>query len=150
MFSFLPGFARNFGVNANFTYIPVSRLELYRDDNTPDVPGVFDAPYTSKYTGNVALFYDTPTFSARVAYNVRSKFKTYIDYVNPGYSVYMKATSRLDAAINVTPVKFMTLSLEATNILRNNANTYFGAYDSLPVGVREQARTVQASARFRF
>jgi iron complex outermembrane recepter protein len=149
-FDFLPGFARHFGTALNFTYIPVSELHLYPDDDAPDVPGIFDAPYTSKYSGNAAIFYDTPVFSARLAYNYRSQYKTAIDYVNPGYSVYMKATSRLDAAINYTPFKFITLSLEATNLLRNRANTYFGAYQALPVGVREQARTIQTSARFRF
>lgn len=149
-FDFLPGFARHFGASVNFTYIPVSELHLYEDENTPDVPGVFDAPFTSKYSGNAALFYDTPVFSARVAYNYRSKYKTNVDYANPGYSVYMQETSRLDAAVNVTPFKFITFSLEATNLLRDRANTYFGAFQALPVGVREQARTIQASARFRF
>ncbi|HVI99214.1 MAG TPA: TonB-dependent receptor [Sphingomonas sp.] len=149
-FDFLGGFAKDFGINSNFTYIPKSRLELYPPDEVPDVSGIFDAPYTSKYSGNVAFFYDTPQFSARIAYNFRSKYKTSIDYVNPGYSVYTGETSRLDAAINYTPVKFLTLSLEATNLLHDNANQYFGAYNALPVGVREQARTFQASARFRF
>lgn len=149
-FDFLGGFAKNFGINTNFTYIPKSSLQLYPPDQAPDVPGIFDAPYTSKYSGNVAFFYDTPKFSARIAYNYRSLYKTGIDYVNPGYSIYTAETSRLDAAINYTPFKFITLSLEATNLLHDNANSYFGAFNALPVGVREQARTFQASARFRF
>ena len=149
-FDFLPGFAKHFGINANFTYIPEASLHLAYGDDDLNVKGLYDAPYTSKYTGNVALLYDTPTFSARVAYNYRSKYKTYIDYVNPGYSIYTKATSRLDAAINFTPFKFLTLSVEGTNLLHDNADSYFGAYDALPVGVRVQARTIQTSARFRF
>ncbi len=149
-FDFLPGFARHFGTALNFTFIPVNELHLYPADEVPDVPHIFDSPFTSRYSGNASLYYDTPKFSARIAYNYRSKYKTSIDYVNPGYSIFTKATSRLDAAINVTPIKFITLSLEATNLLRNNARTYFGAFDSLPVGVREQARTIQAGARFRF
>jgi TonB-dependent receptor len=149
-FDFLPSFAHNFGVNANFTYIPKSELHLYPADEVPDVPGVFQPPFTSKYTGNLVFFYEDSKFSARVAYNIRSKYKTFIDYVNPGYSVYNKRTSRLDAAINYTPVKFLTLSVEATNLLHDNTYSYFGAYGDLPVGVREQARTIQAGARFRF
>jgi hypothetical protein len=70
--------------------------------------------------------------------------------VNPGYSIYTRSTSRLDAAINYTPFKFVTFSVEATNLLHDNAASYFGAYDALPVGVRVQARTIQTSARFRF
>ncbi len=149
-FDFLPGIAKHFGINANATYIPVGQLHLYPDDQVPNVPGVFQPPFTSKYTGNVALIYDTPVLSARVAYNYRSSFKTNINYVDPGYSVYNKATSRLDAAVNVTPFKFVTFSLEATNLLKNNTYSYFGAFQSLPVGVREQARTVQLSTRVRF
>ena len=149
-FDFLPGFAKHFGINANFTYIPKASLQLgYADDNL-DTQGLYDAPFTSKYSGNVSLLYDTPVFSARVAYNYRSKYKTAIDYVNPGWSVYTRATSRLDAAVNYTPLKFLTLSVEGTNLLHNNADSYFGAYDALPVGVRVQARTIQTSARFRF
>ncbi|WP_447412967.1 hypothetical protein, partial [Clostridium perfringens] len=91
--------------------------------------------------------YDTPVLSGRLAYNYRSSYKTYADYVNPGYSVYSADTSRLDAAINVTPVKFMTLSVEGTNLLHNNVRTYFGAYNALPVGARQQARVIQAGAR---
>lgn len=149
-FDFLPGFAKHFGINANFTYIPTASLQLAYADTNLDTQGLYDAPYTSKYSGNVALIYDTPVFSARIAYNYRSKYKTAIDYVNPGYSVYTKQTSRLDAAVNYTPLKFVTFSVEATNLLHDNADSYFGAYDALPVGVRVQARTIQASARFRF
>ncbi|MEG3175776.1 TonB-dependent receptor [Sphingomonas sp. RB3P16] len=149
-FDFLPGFAKHFGINANFTYIPTASLQLAYADSDVDTQGLYDAPYTSKYSGNVALIYDTPVLSARIAYNYRSKYKTGIDYVNPGYSVYTRQTSRLDAAVNVTPFKFLTLSVEATNLLHDNADSYFGAYNALPVGVRVQARTIQTSARFRF
>jgi iron complex outermembrane recepter protein len=149
-FDFLPGFAKHFGINANFTYIPKASLQLAYADDDIGTQGLYDAPYTSRYTGNVSLLYDTPVFSARVAYNYRSKYKTAIDYVNPGYSIYTRATSRLDAAVNYTPFKFLTLSVEGTNLLHDNADSYFGAYDALPVGVRVQARTIQTSARFRF
>lgn len=149
-FDFLPGFAKKFGFNGNFTFIPKSSLQLQYSAAVQDTRGLYDAPYTSKYSGNAVLFYDTPTFSARLAYNYRSLYKTGIDYNNPGYSVYNKPTSRLDAAVNFTPVKFLTLSVEGTNLLKNNIQSYFGAYDALPVGIRVQARTIQASARFRF
>lgn len=149
-FDFLPGFAKHFGVNANFTYIPTASLQLAYVDTLKATQGLYDAPFTSKYSGNLALLYDTPMFSARVAYNFRSRYKTGIDYVNPGYSVYNKGTSRLDAAINFTPVKFATFSLEATNLLHDNTPSFFGAYNALPVGIRVQARTIQGSVRFRF
>lgn len=149
-FEFLPGFAKNFGLNVNGTYIPVATLHLAYNDANLDTKGLFDAPYTSTYSGNIAFFYDTPKFDARIAYNYRSHYKTYIDYVNPGYSIYTQQTSRLDASMNYTPFKFITFSLDATNLLHDNANQYFGAYNALPVGVRVQARTIQLGARFRY
>ena len=49
-----------------------------------------------------------------------------------------------------TPVEFITLSLEGTNLLGNDVYRYFGKQNVLPLGVRELARTVQGSVRFRF
>ena len=62
----------------------------------------------------------------------------------------MDATSRLDAAVNYTPFKFITFSVEGTNLLKNNTQSWWGKDRLIPLGVRLQARTVQASARFRF
>jgi hypothetical protein len=67
-----------------------------------------------------------------------------------GYSTYFAATSRLDAAFDYTPVKWMTIALEGTNLLNDNSNTYYGANHLIPQGVRVAARTVQLSARFRY
>ncbi|WBO24008.1 TonB-dependent receptor [Sphingomonas abietis] len=152
-FDFLPGIWHNFGVNANLTYIPTASLDLGEYGligTTQDVPGLRYAPYTSKITYNAALFYDTPVFGARVAWNYRSKYKNDINSYSPVYQIYTKATSRLDASINYTPFKFLTFTLEGTNLLRSYQNQYYGAVAGLPVGVRVQARTVQAGARFRF
>ncbi|QNQ09732.1 TonB-dependent receptor [Sphingomonas alpina] len=146
-FDFLPGFWRNFGASANFTYLAKARVEYPYPE---DFPGAFDFPGTSKYTVNAALYYDTPTFSTRIAYNYRSSYRLGIFVDNPEYSPYNGNTSRLDAAVNFTPVKFMTLSLEGTNLLGDDNRRYFGQQNLLPLGVRFQARTLQASARFRF
>jgi iron complex outermembrane recepter protein len=152
-FDFLPGFWRNFGVNANLTYIPTASLDLGQYGvigTTQDVPGLRYAPYTSTITYNAALYYDTPKFGARIAWNYRSKYKNDINSYSPVYQVYTRDTSRLDASLNYTPVKFMTLTLEGTNLLRSYQNQYYGAVAGLPVGVRVQARTIQVGARFRF
>ena len=146
-FDFLPGFARNFGVSLNGSYIIKARVEYPYPE---DFPGAFDSPNTSKYTANAALFYDTPSFSTRVAFNYRSSYRIGVFSDNPAYSPYQDDTYRLDAAVNYTPVKFMTLSLEGTNLLGNDVYRYFGEQNLLPLGVRLQARTIQASARFRF
>ena len=59
-------------------------------------------------------------------------------------------TSRLDAALNYTPVKYLTLSLEGTNLLGEDTQRFFGVNRYMPVGPRLEAKTIQLGARFRF
>lgn len=146
-FSFMPGFFRNFGASANASHLFKARVEYPYPES---FPGAFDSPGTSKWTANGTLFYDTPVFSARASYNYRSPYRMFVWEPRPDYSWYMDATSSLDAAVNVTPVKFLTLSVEGTNLLGNDNYSYFGRDNLLPRGVRIRARGVQASARFRF
>ncbi|UIJ44663.1 TonB-dependent receptor [Sphingomonas cannabina] len=146
-FDFLPGFWKNFGASLNVTRIIRARVEYPYPE---DFPGAFDSVDTSKWTANAALYYDTPKFSTRVAFNYRSPYRLWVWTDNPEYSWYNDDTYRLDAAINYTPVKFMTFSLEGTNLLGNDVYRYFGQQNLLPLGVRTLARTVQGSVRFRF
>ncbi|MDV6330346.1 TonB-dependent receptor [Asticcacaulis sp. 201] len=157
-FDFLPSPWNNLGAQANLTYNTKAEI-IYRFYNGEEItqeqidtiPGIFDAPNNSKTTYNLTLYYETPKFSARVAYNYRDTWRANLDgYAALGYSTYFEPTSRLDMAINYTPVKFMTLSLEGTNLLEDNSHTHYGANNLLPAGVRVAARTVQLSARFRY
>lgn len=149
-FDFLPGKWHNFGASANFTYMAKYEILFPFEGDQKLIPGVYDADSTSKYTYNLALYYDTPQFSARVAYNYRARYKVFVWQEYPEYSPYNDATSRLDAAMNWTPVKQLTLSVEGTNLLKENNNVYWGQERSVPLGVRVQARTLQVSARFRY
>lgn len=149
-FDFLPGVFKDFGVNLNASHILEARVEYAPVES---FPGEFDSVNTSKWTANATLFYDTPKFSARLAYNYRSSYRSGIWLDREGssrYSPYVASTERLDAAMNYTPVPFMTLSLEATNLLGSDVQRYHGSQRLLPLGVRTLARTVQASVRFRF
>lgn len=146
-FDFLPGVWKNFGASLNVTRVLQARVEYPYPE---DFPGAFDSVDTSKWTANAALYYDTPKFSTRVAFNYRSPYRLFVWTDNPAYSWYNGATHRLDAAVNYTPVKFMTLSIEGTNLTGNDPYRYFGKQNLLPLGVRTMARTVQGSVRFRF
>jgi TonB-dependent receptor len=141
-FDFLPGRWSNLGGQFNYTYNQVAKIDYPGDDD--------NAVGNSRFTYNAVLYYDTPQFSARLAYNYRDRFRAWATNEFPEYSPYVDPTSRLDAAINWTPIKQLTLSLEATNLLKNNQVMYWGEQNLLPQGVRIQARTVQVSARFRY
>ncbi len=149
-FRFLPGALRNFGLGLNGTWIPTATQIYPYADGTGDVPGADQVLGLSKFTGNATLFYETPVFSTRISYNYRSRYRNDVNFNLPQYSSFTQPTSRLDAAINFTPVKFATVSLEGTNLLRNNDKVYYGIDRLLPQGGRLQPRTVQLSARFRY
>ncbi len=142
-FDFLPGKFANLGAQFNYSYNQVAKIDYPGDDD--------NAIGNSKYTYNAILYYDTPKFSARIAYNYRDRYRAWaVREAFADYSPYVEATSRLDAAINWTPVKQLTLSLEGTNLLQNNTVAYWGEQKLLPQSIRVQARTIQLSARFRY
>lgn len=157
-FEFLPAPWNNFGGQANFTYNTKAEIQ-YKFYNgaelTPEqiasIPGLFDAPNNSKKTYNLSLYYDTPQLSARVAYNYRDRYRGYLDgYAEMGYSQYFEPTERLDASVNWTPIRQLTLSVEGTNLTENDSRVFYGQNKLLPQGVRVAARTIQVSARFRY
>ncbi|WP_245531273.1 TonB-dependent receptor [Asticcacaulis biprosthecium] len=149
-FDFLPGNWANFGASFNATYNDKAEIRYpYLNDTGL---GDYNAIGNSKSTYNLALYYDTPQFSARVAYNYRDSYRdgADLDYAQGLYSLYVEPTSRLDVAVNWTPIKQLTLALEGTNLLENNTQRFWGEDKLLPMGIRVQARTIQVSARFRY
>ncbi|WAC48108.1 TonB-dependent receptor [Asticcacaulis sp. SL142] len=149
-FEFLPDFWSNFGAQFNATYNQKAEIKYpYLDDNGL---GDYNAVGNSKYTYNLSLYYDTPQLSARVAYNYRDRYRdsAVLDYDQGAYSLYVEPTSRLDASLNWTPIKQLTLSVEGTNLLEDNTKRYWGEDNKSPMGLRVQARSIQVSARFRY
>lgn len=146
-FEFLPGALANFGASVNGTHMFKARQVLPFPE---DFPGAYDGNGVSKWTANAALFYETPTFGTRIAYNYRSPYREFAFLPQPDYSLFTDRTERLDVAINFTPVKWATFSLEATNLTGNDVFQYFGKENLLGSGVRLQARTVQGSIRVRY
>jgi TonB-dependent receptor len=154
-FTFLPGVLRHLGASANGTWIPTADLSLPVETDPKNAPGVYAlvqqrAPYTSRFSYNLIGYYESSKLSMRVAYNWRSKFFTNVDAINPTYVATSAPVSRLDAAINFTPVKYLTLSLEGNNLTNRVDYTYWTVFPDLPNGFRQMGRTIQASARFRF
>lgn len=149
-FDFLPGIWKHFGAGFNYTYNQIFKLQY------PESLAVYGyeashAPYTSKDTYNIQLFYDTPKFNARIAYNYRSKYlgDIYTGSAGTSYTYMNDETSRLDASIAWTPIKSWTFTLEGTNLGNNNQVGYWGK-TYFPAEVRLQARTIQIGARFRY
>ncbi len=146
-FDFLPGALSGLGVQVNGTLIK-GRQKLVTDLATgiaTDNP----LPGVSKYTYNLIGIYEKGPASLRVAYNYRSHFAT--DFTAGGLfnAEYTKAISRLDVSASLDLLKNLTITADATNLLRHPFEDYFG--DPIyPRDVRYEARTFSVGARFRF
>ncbi len=145
-FDFLPGALRGFGAQANFTYIDGEQVvpaaaNFAGGRNT--LPGV------SKYSFNVIGLYELGPASVRLAYNYRS---ANVDgFGAPGVftTVYSDAVGRLDLSASYNVNDSITLTVDATNLLRTPYHSY--VKDArYPRDVRWEASLLSAGVRFRF
>jgi iron complex outermembrane receptor protein len=110
-FTFLTGIWRNFGIQANYTYID-SGSDLIEESTGQELP--FEGVSENSY--NFVGFYDDGIFQARIAYNYRS------DYLAKAYeatslsSVSVEARGQLDASISYNVTDDFAVSLSAQNI----------------------------------
>jgi TonB-dependent receptor len=124
-FGFIPDFFRNFGVQANYTYIdaevdiedPTNRGTFFRDlILTPGNPnnGV------SKHTFNLVGLYEGGPFSARLTYNKRSDYLERRDERGDEeggfYREFADPAGRLDFSANFTINEHATVFFDATNL----------------------------------
>lgn len=149
-FDFLPGYWANFGASVNATLMTQFMVKYQYLQDVEGLKNIYAAAGTSRYTYNLALYYDTPEFSARVSYNKRARWRESVYSDLPGYSPWNDPTSRLDAAVNWTPYKWVTFSMEGSNLLKETNHSFWGKEKYLPESTRMQARTIQLSARFRY
>ncbi|NJC04264.1 TonB-dependent receptor [Sphingomonas kaistensis] len=127
---FVPGFLRNFGAQANLTYLETE----ITDPNT--IIGQRDIYGVSKWTYNLVGMYENAGFSARVSYNKRGKFLGFIDIRdnnNPAsfggdyYYQYGKPSGRLDMSASYTINDRLTVFGDWTNILEKPYREYLSS-----------------------
>ena len=117
-FDFLPGWLSGFGTYGNVTYL----------DDQQAFPTGFELalgeagriPNVSNWSYNLVAMYEREKFSARVAYNYRSRWIT--SYVqNPegdGFTgEFVDGVSRLDFSSSFSPWERITFTLDVSNIL---------------------------------
>ncbi len=150
-FDFLPGALSGFGAQANFT------LADGHVQSPPDANGMTTQQaivLTSKYSYNLVGIYEKYGFSARLAYNWRSK---YVDSYSSTYPPYNS-----DGRIVVQPLAFLdfsasyalndkiTLTFDATNLLDRRYHDNFGSSAYEPRDTRQYDRTFGGGVRFKF
>ena len=133
-FTFLPGFWKNFGVQANYTHL-TSELEYIVDPGntlvTPTTPvasaGHFPGPFTgaSPDSANFTLYYETPKWSARASYAYRSAYVSQYPIAagtcDPGVCdaplvndfLGSLATRNIDAKVTWQATDYLSFSIEA-------------------------------------
>jgi TonB-dependent receptor len=143
-YSFMPDWATDFGIQLNATYIDSDQV------NGADYPGI------SKYAYNIIGMYEHGPFSARLAYNYRSKWLTVNELSNGGNpgTEYVKAVDRLDFSANWSPKDNITLNFDVSNILGTPFRSYReytngdGGY--MPRDVRFEETIYSLGLRFRY
>ena len=142
-YDFLPGWLSGFGTQLNATFI---------NANTQSPTGQRqDLVNVSKRAYNAILIYQKGPYSARLAYNWRSRYA--VAY-NPGgaqpQSIYNAPVDDLDFAVNYDVNKHLTLTLEGTNLMGRVVHTQFGNSQYLfPRDAIMMERTFMFGARFR-
>ncbi|MFW2349655.1 TonB-dependent receptor [Qipengyuania sp.] len=122
----LPNWAKGFGIQLNATYLDAkgdlnSSLAPTVDFKQQRFPGV------SKWIYNVVAIYARPVFSARLAYNYRSKYVTFYNLEAIDTSArptYQNGRGQLDFSASLTPTNNATLTFDIINILANPLRTY--------------------------
>jgi iron complex outermembrane recepter protein len=131
----VPAFARNFGIQANYTYLDgeteffnpetgqfESGTIVFPEDPPPDLGGL------SKHTYNLVGMYEGGGFSARLSYNKRGKFLDRRDF--RGDDLYIEVgrpAPRLDLSTSYTINDNFTVFFDWTNILEKPLETDFSS-----------------------
>jgi iron complex outermembrane recepter protein len=146
-FDFLPGPLSGFGAQANFTYSD----SKYTD---PLSGQRIRLPQVSKYSYNLVAIYEKYGFSARLAYNWRSRFTdSYIDFAgnfNDRNAITVAPLKFLDFSASYALTDNITLTVDATNILDETYRDQFGTDGVTPRDTRAFDRTIGGGVRVRF
>jgi TonB-dependent receptor len=134
-FEWVPTFLRNFGVQANYTYLDAKTevddpfgpgtalLTIVLPENPPPDPGG-----VSKHTYNLVAMYEGGGLSTRLSYNKRGRFLDRRD--DRGDDVYIeeaRPAGRLDLSTSYTISDNFTVFFDWTNILEDPLKVDFSS-----------------------
>ncbi len=143
-YDFLPGWLNGFGLEANYTY-----MKGYLMD------GGVEAPFAgmSKNAFNIVGLYERGPWSARVAYNWRSKFVDTFNYrtlqapIGP-LNLVVDPIETVDASLSYKINDNMGITLDVENLTDRTYNDYHGI-PSNPRDIRRYDRVIGLSLRWK-
>jgi len=167
-FTFLPGFWKNFGVQANYTHL-TSELEYIVDPGntllTPTTPlrpqVTAPGPFTgaSPDSANFTLYYETSKWSARASYAYRSAYVSQYPIAagtcDPGVCdaplvndfLGSRATRNIDAKVTWQAFDYLSFSIEGLNLTNQTEDRW--AYEDEPLVTQYSSTGRQIFAGFR-
>jgi len=167
-FTFLPGFWKNFGVQANYTHL-TSELQYIVDPGntlvTPTTPFrplvTLPGPFTgaSPDSANFTLYYETQKWSARASYAYRSAYVSQYPIAagtcDPGVCdaplvndfIGSLATTNIDAKVTWQATDYLSFSIEGLNLTNQTEDRW--AYEQEPLVTQYSATGRQIFAGFR-
>ena len=150
-FDFLPGKWNGLGVQANVTYIEAK-------NRMPDTLGAFpdyvQIPGVSKWSYNLAVFYEKDKLSTRLSFNGRSGWinSYYQSSANGGFTGEgTDAVERLDYSLNYTLNPHLTLNFDISNILAVPFHnfSYYSPGRQFPRDIRDEGRYYGVALRWK-
>ncbi|MPQ57750.1 TonB-dependent receptor [Duganella sp. FT27W] len=146
----LPGWLSGFGLQANVTYTEGG----ITSGNTPLL---LNKPFQglSRLSYNIVGLYEKDAWSARLAYNWRSKFvDLYADTPDranlAGKDLIVAPTSSLDGSLSYKLNKHVTFNLTGTNLLNFKYRDYWDNENDFPRDTRRYDRTVGLSMNLKY
>lgn len=139
----LPGFLQGFGMEANFTYM--TGKQTNPDGNESVYTGL------SKTSYNLIGLYERGDWSARLAYNWRSKFLSeplYRGFQN--LNLYVAPMKTLDGSLTYKISKKLTVTLDGNNLLDQPYHDYFNQNEGLVRDTRRYDRAVGLALHYKY
>ncbi|HEU4593510.1 MAG TPA: hypothetical protein VFS13_21605, partial [Steroidobacteraceae bacterium] len=166
-FTFLPGFWRNFGVQANYTHLD-SELSYILDPGQTTAPArpqlVANGPFlgASPKSANFTLYYETPKWSARASWAYRDAYVTTYPIAagtcDPGVCnsplindfLGSKATRNIDASVTWQATDYLSFTVEALNLTNQTEDRWAYAQEPLVTQYSSTGRQIFAGFRLSF
>lgn len=143
-FTFLPGWAQNFGAGVNFTYLDTKQTlpgTPVAAEYTGPIPGA------SKYVYNISAYYNDEKLVAAVSYNWRSRFLLVADPLGVN-DLNWYPIQNLVASLTYNVSPNIAITVDGSNLLGRPQRNSFGSSNF--VGrVYFQAREFSAAVRFK-
>ncbi|KGK00084.1 TonB-dependent receptor [Thalassotalea sp. ND16A] len=138
-FDFLPGYFKNFGIQANVTLVDAN-VASPRDDVDLPLEGL------SEFSYNIVGLYEQNKFSARVAWSWRDDY--YYGELN-GRARNRKDIGQLSAAINYKITNKLKVSLKGSNLTGSDFRSYLQRIER-PEDLTQNDRRVALSLSYKF